>query len=171
MTLDLWIGEEDAKPDYGPTSVYRLFGASGELLYVGITRRGQRRVNEHAKDKPWWTEVATATFQHFPTWPEAVTAEAHAIKDEKPVYNIVQPWDAPPPHRFVKGTRQRGRGEIGPMIPDDEIRGLLNRQTKKHFGMTAEEFIPLWEAGEIPQDDPRLRYVANLLATVRVVDS
>lgn len=71
-----------------PTTLYRLFDAAGDLLYVGISTRPMQRVREHSKGQTWWTEVASQTFEHFPTRPEAATAELAAIRTENPRYNV-----------------------------------------------------------------------------------
>lgn len=71
-----------------PTSLYRLFDADGQLLYIGIALDTVRRLDEHANDKPWWGEVATVTLEHYPGRVEAQEAERAAIQDEHPAYNI-----------------------------------------------------------------------------------
>lgn len=70
------------------TTLYRLFAADGQLLYVGITWNAGYRLKEHAGDKPWWPSVASATFEHFATREEALAAERRAIRFERPVNNI-----------------------------------------------------------------------------------
>lgn len=70
------------------TSLYRFFDAEGQLLYVGITARNVDRMHNHARHKPWWHHVATATFQHFPNRALALLAEAVAIRIEHPVHNV-----------------------------------------------------------------------------------
>lgn len=74
-----------------PTLLYRHYDATGRLLYVGITRRGVRRWEEHAEDKPWFELVATSRCEEHPTRAAALYAEAVAIRDENPVYNICRP--------------------------------------------------------------------------------
>lgn len=78
----------------GPTVLYRHFNAGGELLYVGITgaHRGKQRWHEHAETKAWWSEVAHSTVSDpYPTRADALYAEACAIRDERPRYNIARP--------------------------------------------------------------------------------
>lgn len=74
-----------------PTLVYRHYDARGRLLYVGITRRGVERWEEHAADKPWFELVATSRCEEHPSRAAALYAEAVAIRDEHPVYNICRP--------------------------------------------------------------------------------
>lgn len=75
-------------PMQGDTTVYRFFDTAGVLLYVGISKDLPTRWTHHRLDKPWWTNVATATLQHFPTRGEAEQAEREAIVAERPLYNV-----------------------------------------------------------------------------------
>lgn len=81
-----------------PTCVYRHWGRyQGRphvLLYVGITdcARGGRRWLEHEADKPWFVDVEHSEISDpYPTRGAALYAEAVAIRDERPVYNIQRP--------------------------------------------------------------------------------
>lgn len=73
--------------DATPTTLYRLYDESGDLLYVGISVRPFQRVKEHRGDKEWWTQVASQTFTHYHTRDEAADAELEAIRTEHPRYN------------------------------------------------------------------------------------
>jgi hypothetical protein len=77
------------------TAVYRLFDAADELLYVGMTCDFDQRIGTHARDKPWWPEVARTTCEWFTSRPDAALAEYTAITDENPRYNIVR-WNQEP---------------------------------------------------------------------------
>lgn len=73
------------------TTLYRLYDADTDLLYVGISGNPGRRFDQHAKGptgKRWWSEVATGTMEHFATREEAAAAEVAAIQGECPRYNI-----------------------------------------------------------------------------------
>lgn len=76
------------------TTLYRFFDAGGQLLYVGIAGNPGRRFGQHAKDKTWWTQVASSSMQHFGTRTEAERAEQIAIRAEGPLHNVVHN-DAP----------------------------------------------------------------------------
>jgi hypothetical protein len=67
-------------------TVYRLFNASGELLYAGCScDASQRLVAHHTRD--WFNEVTSASFDHFETAKQASEAERTAILAERPKYN------------------------------------------------------------------------------------
>jgi excinuclease UvrABC nuclease subunit len=68
--------------------VYRLFSATGDLLYVGYTCDPRARMNSHASTKTWWPEVASNTFIQYGTRSEALAEEKRAVRDEGPRYNI-----------------------------------------------------------------------------------
>jgi predicted GIY-YIG superfamily endonuclease len=70
-------------------TLYRIFNADGELLYVGATVNPSQRFQVHGGTKPWWEESASMTMQHLETWEELVEAEIQAIKTESPKYNTV----------------------------------------------------------------------------------
>lgn len=71
-----------------PTALYRLHDHDGELLYVGITDDLGRRWHDHAKDKPWWPEVASKSIEWLPSRRRALAAEATTIRAERPRYNV-----------------------------------------------------------------------------------
>jgi hypothetical protein len=74
-----------------PTALYRLYSSTGDLLYVGNTDHLKVRLAAHAKEKPWWPEVARKTVEWHPSKREAEDAETQAIHAERPAYNIVEP--------------------------------------------------------------------------------
>ena len=69
-----------------PAALYRLYSASGDLLYIGISGNPPQRWLQHAADKPWWPEVdvANSSTEWFSTRDEALAMEALAIKSERP---------------------------------------------------------------------------------------
>lgn len=71
------------------TSLYRLFGGDDALLYIGIAGNPGRRFEQHAKDKPWWSEVCRVTIEHHPSRTAALLAEAEAIRSEHPQFNHI----------------------------------------------------------------------------------
>lgn len=70
-----------------PTSVYQYFTAKGNLLYVGVTDRGTRRLHEHADSKPWWHLATGCTLEHYPSREQALEREAYLIRTFRPPFN------------------------------------------------------------------------------------
>jgi predicted GIY-YIG superfamily endonuclease len=70
-------------------ALYRCFSADGELLYIGITSRGRKRFDNHAKDQVWWRQCSRIEIEHLETRAEALLAEAEAIKTECPTHNVL----------------------------------------------------------------------------------
>lgn len=69
-------------------ALYRHFNAQGELLYVGISFRPLLRTKEHAALSGWTKEIANITINYLPTRKDAMAAEAKAVREENPLYNI-----------------------------------------------------------------------------------
>ncbi|MFF2650558.1 GIY-YIG nuclease family protein [Streptomyces sp. NPDC058045] len=77
------------------TALYRIYDASGVLLYVGITQNVEERWTAHERDKSWWPQVAAKTVEWFDTRPLALAAERYAVREESPVHNVTgKPWSA-----------------------------------------------------------------------------
>lgn len=70
------------------TTLYRMFAEDGRLLYVGISSRAAARWEQHRHDKPWWSEIARISVEHFPTRDKALAAELVAIRGEQPQHNV-----------------------------------------------------------------------------------
>ena len=79
-----------------PVALYRLYDAGGELLYVGLTDNLGARLDEHANSKPWWGDVTRRTAEWLPSRVEARKAEAAAILNEEPRYNLMRPRQGRP---------------------------------------------------------------------------
>lgn len=71
----------------GRTALYRLYDASGQLLYAGIAANPKERWEDHAAKKPWWPEVARRDVEWFATREAAEAAEQDAIVAERPRHN------------------------------------------------------------------------------------
>lgn len=70
-----------------PTALYRLFGVSGTLLYVGISTQPETRWTQHASDKPWWSLVQRREVEWHLNRAAAEKAEQEAVRTEGPLYN------------------------------------------------------------------------------------
>lgn len=79
-----------------PQTLYRLYNGTRKLLYVGISLNAARRLSDHRRGKPWWSQVAHITLEHFPDRPSVEAAEARAIRTEKPRHNVAHPVDRSP---------------------------------------------------------------------------
>lgn len=78
-----------ASGDKRRTAMYRLHSSEEELLYVGISTQPLQRWIQHAADKNWWPEVANMSIDWFDSRAEALAVEAHTIKTERPLHNVV----------------------------------------------------------------------------------
>lgn len=79
------VGHCDRQDGY---TLYRIYGNVGNgewLAYVGISKCWQRRMLEHAQDKPWWECVAGVDI-----W--TVCCRAHALETERRVIEDERPW-------------------------------------------------------------------------------
>lgn len=73
-----------------PEILYRLKGANGELLYVGITRDWPSRMKQHQADKLWWPDVRNIELVYVDgTRPQIEAIEKAVIKAEQPRFNKV----------------------------------------------------------------------------------
>lgn len=69
------------------TALYRLFDATEQLLYVGISTQPETRWTQHAADKPWWPLVQHRKLEWHPDRGAAEDAERTAVRTEEPLYN------------------------------------------------------------------------------------
>lgn len=108
-----------------PHALYRFFASDDALLYVGITCDVGRRWDRHASDKPWWTEVARSTVQHFDSREAVLAAEEAAIRSEKPRYNVVHN-DGAEPQKTKAADPEVARDRLSavqrqPLLPDSLV--------------------------------------------------
>lgn len=68
--------------------VYRAFDGADRLLYVGCTNDVDTRMKSHNNSSPWAVFMARYTADEYPSQIEAETAEARAIAEEFPRWNI-----------------------------------------------------------------------------------
>ena len=67
--------------------VYRCYGGSGELIYIGSAVARRNRLQYHKSQSAWWPEVADVKTVYYPTIFEARAVERLAIIAEKPLRN------------------------------------------------------------------------------------
>lgn len=79
-----------------PTVLYRYFGATGDLLYVGIARDFEYRDQQHMMQSKWRAEAAIVRVELYPVRRIAESAEDHAIVHEDPVHNVKRMKPTPP---------------------------------------------------------------------------
>lgn len=72
-----------------PTALYRLFDDAGDLLYVGVSAGPSARIRQHFRDKNWADEVRLAVIDDLPDRRSALVAERNAIREERPLHNVV----------------------------------------------------------------------------------
>lgn len=71
----------------GPWWVYRIWHASGEAIYVGMTGRGCERIFEHA-GRSWWKQVDHVDVGCFEADRQAAEEEAQQIRALRPWWNV-----------------------------------------------------------------------------------
>lgn len=71
-----------------PHALYRVFTKDGDLLYVGCSMTPLNRVTAHCKRQPWRRLIASVQVEWHETWDKAREAEAVAIRDEMPIWNV-----------------------------------------------------------------------------------
>lgn len=84
------------------TTLYVLKDMNGAVLYVGVSHRPWDRMDQH-RGKPWWVDVASAEFTHYPTRMDAEIAERTLITALRPPGNTVWMPTSPaaPPSMLV----------------------------------------------------------------------
>lgn len=108
--------------DLGRTALYRLFSETGDLLYVGISRKPDVRWGQHSEDKEWWSAVDRRAVEWHETRASAEHAESAAIKAEGPLHNVLH---VPKPPRPRKPQNTERHTPLRPLrIPDDEWEAL-----------------------------------------------
>ena len=123
--------------------VYRMFGETGELLYVGKARNLKARVSNYARPSPQHSgriarmisETASMMFLTTRTETEALLLEQNLIKQLKPRYNVLLRDDKSFPniligkeHAFPQLKKHRGkRSEKGSYFGPFASAGAVNR--------------------------------------------
>ncbi|GAC69927.1 GIY-YIG nuclease family protein [Gordonia soli] len=97
MKGETWVWNPHEGHRYDPKCcVYRVYDPdTHELLYVGQTIASLKsRVKSHAASKSWFVwpwNRALVTYEEHPDQWATIIAEAQAIQDENPRYNVERP--------------------------------------------------------------------------------
>ena len=83
-----WV-EAREKEQAEPTNLYRHFAGDGRLLYVGISLNAIIRLAAHRTRSSWFDEIVRVEVERHPTRQAALAAELAAIRNEKPLHNIL----------------------------------------------------------------------------------
>lgn len=115
--------------------LYRIFDASGALLYVGATTNPALRFNGHYHTQPWWDEAVEIKLQRLATVDELAAAELEAIETEQPRYNVLHSGRLPASWAR-KPRRSPGNGSIfrrkdGMWVASIETRTADGRRRQK----------------------------------------
>lgn len=123
----------------GSTSLYRHFDGAGTLLYVGVSLSALHRLSQHRNHSHWFSKIKTVTIEHFSSREMAIEAETNAIRDERPLYNLLGNENK---KTYVVDNLENSRENIAhqivalkPIYKPDEIaemlgisRGLIKQQ-------------------------------------------
>jgi hypothetical protein len=106
--------------------LYRHYDAQGVLLYVGISHSAALRASQHKKESCWYYQSATMTIENFNSREKAAEAEIAAIKNERPMFNIMGSYRDPiaSPQLFVKKIERKCNAKA---LQDEIIQIELDR--------------------------------------------
>ncbi|WP_413808168.1 GIY-YIG nuclease family protein [Streptomyces sp. OE57] len=68
--------------------MYRLYNSAGELLYIGISKDPLHRWAQGHRHTSWWREVASFTWDWYPTRQAARKVEQAALAADAALCNI-----------------------------------------------------------------------------------
>jgi predicted GIY-YIG superfamily endonuclease len=118
-------------------SVYRLFDAEGNDLYVGVTMRLVDRLRDHSK-KPWWQHVDLEknVILEFDSLLEASDYEYDLIRSARPAYNragVTSPAIRYNPHVEAIFTVPQRRlvPRVGFVMPYEQAAGPAHNPVQK----------------------------------------
>ena len=102
-------------------ALYRFYGDTGQLLYVGITHDPGKRLAQHTATKHWWSAVRGISLDWYSSREDALAAERRAIKVERPLMNVQRPAMQEPVKRcgHCPGCREQEPCDIYDNQDDD----------------------------------------------------
>ncbi len=99
------------------TAVYRCYGASDQLLYIGATADIAVRMRAHERVRSEWPQVKRVDAVWYETRAEALAAESSAIASELPAWNRRDIPDWRPTHKGRLSTEVfMTTGEVGELL-------------------------------------------------------
>lgn len=69
------------------SEVYLVYDEVGLLIYVGRTSQWATRKRFHMSQAAWWPLAVRIEHRYFPTFGDAMVAEAILIRDHRPRFN------------------------------------------------------------------------------------
>ena len=140
--------------------VYRMFGADGEVLYVGKARNLKNRVVNYARGRGHTNRIALMTaltrsmeFVVTATETEALLLEANLIKQLKPRFNVLLRDDKSFPYILIRRDHtapqirkhrgsQRAKGDyFGPFASAGAVNHTLNTLQKAFLLRTCSDSV------------------------------
>ncbi|MBI1265147.1 MAG: excinuclease ABC subunit UvrC [Alphaproteobacteria bacterium] len=140
--------------------VYRMYGADGEVLYVGKAKRLKNRVANYAKTGGHTNRIAlmialtrTMEFVVTSTETEALLLEANLIKRLKPRFNIILRDDKSFPYILIRsdhaapqlakhrGARKAKGAYFGPFASAGAVNNTLNTLQKAFLLRTCSDSV------------------------------
>jgi predicted GIY-YIG superfamily endonuclease len=115
-----------------PTSVYRLYDATGVLLYVGVSSNLVSRLAAHASEKHWWPQVAKKTVVTYGSRGEALMEEDRAIRTESPVHNVAGRREKLRPEEKIASLKRRVAAPQESFRFDGEFLASIDAFAAKH---------------------------------------
>ena len=141
-----------------------MFDKHGQLLYVGSTRAGHRRMKQHTEESPWAWDVAVTKWEHFDSMAEAKQAEINAIANEQPRYNVKNRTDANGSTNLNVRLTHAEKDALENLAKDrgTSMTGLVRELAATRAGTPARESAGT-PGGEAPtiQDGPRGEFPVN----------
>lgn len=113
-------------------TLYRLYGDSDQLLYVGISNQWRERFHQHEKSQTWWDEVCHISLERFKTRDEAAAAERIAIREELPAHNKQHSQT----YETLQDHFDKLKFFIHYDVPVDELHSELIEDAKSLYAMT-----------------------------------
>ncbi len=122
-------------------TVYRHFDVYDDLLYVGISKSVMERTGSHELYSHWFDQVVTIKVTHYPTRALAMAAEALAIAEENPKYNIAGANESV--RKDAKSVKMRAKKLAKAATEWDKLKRSYEREEKRRKLVGEEEILRL----------------------------